>query len=369
MSDFVFEPASLADDQALRRLVASEPVPGAITVSYTREPDYFAGCGTMGPFSQVFVGRHRPTGAVGAVACRAVRRLFVNGEAREIGYLGQLRVASAFQGRALLRQGFRALEPLINDGRVPGYVTTIIEQNRQAMALLVDRPRPGLPRYREVARLETLVFAARALRRAPPEGCTLETAATANLGAIVGFLNREGRRRQFALVHDVADFAPGSPATRDLALEDLFVARRGAAIVGVLGLWDQSSYKQSVVRGYAGALGRWRHAVNLMAPLAGWPRLPAPGARVRHAYASFAAIENDDAEVFSWLLRLALARARQRGQDHVLLGLDDRDPLIQAARRLRPVVYASRVYTVSWDDGAFHASLDRRPTRLEVATL
>ncbi len=369
MSDFVFELASPSDDAALRRLVASEPVPGSIAVSYTREPDYFAGCGAMGPFTQVFVGRHRPTGALGAVACRAVRRLFVNGEPREVGYLGQLRVASAFQGRALLRQGFRALRPLIDDGRVPVHVTTIIEQNRQAMALLVDRPRPGLPRYRELARLGTLAFAARALRSTPPEACTLETGTTASPAAIVDFLNRDGRRRQFALVHDVADFAPDNPATRGFALEDLFVARRRSAIVGVLGLWDQSAYKQSVVRGYTGALGRWRRALNVIAPLLGRPRLPEPGARLRHAYASFAAVENDDPCVFSWLLRLALTRARQRGHDYVLLGLDSRDPLAPAARRLRPVVYPSRICTVSWDDGAFHATLDGRPTRLEVATL
>jgi hypothetical protein len=369
VSDFVFEPAEPGDDEALRRLVASEPVPGSITVSYAREPDYFAGCGTMGPFSQVLVCRHRATGAVAAVGCRAVRRLFVNGEAREIGYLGQLRIASAYQGRALLRQAFRAFRPLIDDGRVPLHVTTIIERNRQALGLLVDRPRPGLPRYREVGRLETLVFAARALRSPPPESCTLETGATAELAAIVAFLNREGRRRQFALVHDLADFAPDSTATQGFRLEDLFVARRHGAIVGVLGLWDQSAYKQSVVRGYAGALGRWRGALNLIAPVLGRPRLPEPGARLRHAYASFAAIEDDEPSVFSWLLRLALTRARQRGQDHVLLGLDSRDPLLPAARRLHPLVYPSRIYTVSWDDGAFHASLDGRPTRLEVATL
>jgi hypothetical protein len=369
VSDFVFEPARCADDEALRSLVAAEPVPGSIAIAYTREPDYFAGCASMGPVSRVFVCRHRPTGAVAAVACRVVRRLFVNGEPREIGYLGQLRVASAFQGRALLRQGFRSLRPLIDDGRVPAHVTTIIEQNRQALGLLVDRQRPGLPRYREVGRLETLAFAARALRGAPPEACTLETGATADLGGIVDFLNREGPRRQFALVHNVADFAPESPATLGLALEDLFVARRHGTIVGVLGLWDQSAYKQSVVRGYAGVLGRWRRALNLVAPVLGWPRLPEPGTCLRHAYACFAAIENDDACVFSWLLRLALARARERGQDYVLLGLDARDPLAPVARRLRPMVYPSRVYTVSWDDGSFHASLDRRPMRLEVATL
>ena len=254
MSDFVFEVATPDDDAALRCLVASEPVPGSITVSYTREPDYFAGCATMGPFSQVLVGRHRPTGALAVIGCRAVRRLFVNGEPREVGYIGQLRIASAFRGRALLRQAFRFLRPLMSDGRAPVHLTTIIEQNRQAMGLLVDLHRPGLPRYREVGRLETLVFAARALRSTPPAACTIETGATADLGAMVDFLNREGRRRQFALVHEVADFAADSPATQGLELDDVFVARRngGGGIVGVLGLWDQSAYKQSVVRGYAG---------------------------------------------------------------------------------------------------------------------
>ena len=193
MSDFVFGLARPADDEALRRLVASEPVPGAITVAYAREPDYFAGCGTMGPFSQVLVCRHRPTGAVAVVGCRAVRRLFVNGEAREIGYLGQLRVASAFQGRALLRRAFRFLPAADRaTGGVPVHVTTIVEQNRQAMGLLVDHPRPGLPRYRELGRLETLVFAARALRSTPPEACTLETGATTDLAARRGLPEPRG---------------------------------------------------------------------------------------------------------------------------------------------------------------------------------
>jgi hypothetical protein len=52
-----------------------------------------------------------------------------------------------------------------------------------------------------------------------------------DVGDLVAFLGRQGRRRQFAVCHSEADFAPGSAATLDLVMEDLFVARPAGAIV------------------------------------------------------------------------------------------------------------------------------------------
>jgi hypothetical protein len=369
VSDFVFESARADDDEALRQLVASEPVPGAITIRYCREPSFFAASSLLATSWQVFVCRHRPSGGLAAVASRAVRRLFVNGAPTEVGYLGQLRIASGFQGRALLRQGFRSLRPLIDDGGVAGHVTTIIEGNGEARGLLVDHARPGLPRYREVGRLETLALAARELGARRPDGCALATGADVDLGEVVAFLNREGARRQFATHHSEADFGGERPATRDFALSELLVARRQGAIVGTLGLWDQSAFRQSVVQAYEGALATWRRALNCVAPLMGRPQLPAPGTRLRYGYACFGAIAGDDTAVFNWLVRLVLARARARGLECVLLGLDSRDPLRAIARQLRPVVYASRIYAVAWEEDALHRMLDARPTGLEVAAL
>ncbi len=47
--EFSFELARPADDLALRKLLAETPMPGRITVSFERQPNYFMGCSIMGP--------------------------------------------------------------------------------------------------------------------------------------------------------------------------------------------------------------------------------------------------------------------------------------------------------------------------------
>src|SRR5688500_16082267 len=109
---FHFDLATPDDDPAIRRLLATNPVPGHITLSYEREPDYFAGCGTMGHFWQVLVAREEETGRVVGLACRATRPLFVNGQVEEVGYLSQLRVDNAYRGRWLVAKGFHKMHAL-----------------------------------------------------------------------------------------------------------------------------------------------------------------------------------------------------------------------------------------------------------------
>jgi hypothetical protein len=138
---FTFELAKPEDDAALRQLLANNAMPGHIRISYQREPNYFAGCGTMGHLWQIIVGRQQPRGELTGLACRATRPLFVNGEEQEIGYLGQLRIDKRFRGRWILPRSFRYLRTLHNDGQVQAYLSTIIEDNRIAQGLLVQKPR------------------------------------------------------------------------------------------------------------------------------------------------------------------------------------------------------------------------------------
>ncbi len=158
VGEWVVELARPEDDAALRRLVASNPVPGRITLGFEREPSYFAGCRAMGPFTQVAVARHRESGVIGAMACRAVRPRFVNGSEQPVGYLSQLRVDRPYRGQWLGAAVLRALPLLHADGRTQGYLATITDGNEEARGLLVRRARRGLPLFRPLARLHTLAL-------------------------------------------------------------------------------------------------------------------------------------------------------------------------------------------------------------------
>ena len=357
--DVAFSLATSADDAGIRRLLSSNPIPGKIRIRYEREPDYFAGCATMGA-TQVLVARAEER--VIGVACRAIRPMYINGERADVGYLGQLRVDPHFRGRWLVLRGFRKLHELHRQSPPRGYVTTIIEGNDEAEGVLVRRARGPMPRYRKLDRLMTLALpTARA-----PRVERLES--KRSLAEIVAFLNREGRRKNFFPVYDEQSFFDGT--TRGFDPKDFIVVERDGVIAGVAGLWDQSAYKQSIVDAYDPLTRAARPIYNTAAKVLRRATLPKPGTALRFGYGSFFCAVNDDAAIARELIVRLLAAARARGLDHLLVGFAESDPLLSTARAFRHVAYPAGIFTVAWDDGNdFHDGLDARPRFLEIASL
>jgi len=137
-----------------------------------------------------------------------------------------------------------------------------------------------------------------------------------------------------------------------LAIEEIRIARRDGAIAGVMALWDQSAYKQTIVRGYSG----WMRMAQ--------PFLPPVGENIRSAYAAL--ISASTPAVFSDLLREVNHLASERKFDYLLVGLDARDPNLPAARKYRHFAYPSTLYL---NDGGLHEQLDQRPAYVDIATL
>lgn len=368
MMEFTFELATPADDPAIRRLLATNPIPGSPLVTYEREPDYFLGCATIGSFCQVLVGRHWPGGEIIGIACRATRSLFVNGEAQEIGYLSQLRIDARYRGRWLISRGFHALRQLHDDKRTAGYLAAITTANAVAQGLLVERPRRHFPSFRPIADIQTLALILRP-RGMPRPSDAIERGSAHNLGAIVAFLRQQGAARQFFPAYTESDFLE-NPRTRGFKVEDFFVARQRGEIVGVIGLWDQSAYKQTVVQAYPGWLGRLRPAYNLGTRLLGAQPLPPPGQPIRFTYASFVCVAPHAPAAFRALLGHVYAIAAARGHAYLMIGLVAGDPLLAEARRYAHIAYHSRLYTVCWaDGGGFYERLDQRLPYAEIAAL
>ncbi len=364
---FRYRLATPADDAALRRLTRAAPMPGSVAVTYEREPDFLLGNGPLGDAVETLVAEEGGSGRVVAAASRAVRRAFVGGEERRVGYLSGLRVDPAFQGRHLTASGFRALRRLHDADPVPFYLATITAGNRQARGLLAEKPRGSVPAFRPLAEVTTLVLVVRRRVRVPASPFEIEAGSAASWPETVAFLREHGRRYAFFPVLTEGDL--GTPLLQGLGAEDFILARRGGELVGAVALWDQGAYKQTVVRGYGGAL-RWaRPLVNVGARAVGAAPLPAVGEPLRSAYAAFLCTRGEeDPRLVRVLLRATLREAARRGHAFVPLGLAEGDPRLAAARRLLHIPYASTLYTAAWPDGHVPDLRGRTP-HVEVATL
>jgi hypothetical protein len=372
MSNITFNLATPGDDPELRRLLRENPFPGKISVSFEREPNYFIGANLGNSIHQTVIARDGSSGEAIAMGGRSIRDVYINGIVKRVGYLSDLRISKGY--RVMRRELSRALTYFHNlhqDGHVPFYLSSIIEDNLAARRLF-SAGLPGLPNFQEYARLYTLaIYCRRKRRRLPmPNGLRSTRGSSARIKEITACLQRNAVRYQFAS-HWNSDSLFNPDHTPDLAPEDFFLAQDGEKVVGCLALWDQSRFKQTVVRGYAGSLARWRGLVNVGARIFGWPILPSPHEPFHHSYACHLAVDDDNPRIFASLLRAVYNHAATQDNSYFMIGLSEAHPFLPIVKSsYRNITYKSQLYLVAWEDGLREVSrVDNRVPGLEIAII
>jgi hypothetical protein len=370
-----FDLATPADDAEIRRLLRENPMPGRIGISLEREPDAAVAASVEGDVHHTIVARDPLDGRLIAMGSVSVRQRYVNGEPTRVGYLGQLRLDHRVRPRAtVILGGYQWLRHLHESLGVKLYLTSIAADNLPARRLL-ERGLPRMPTYRPVGTFVTSLFPQQVLptarRRADVK---LEGISVDRVSEVLECLERNGRRFQFAPVWREAEIAGRMRCDDPIELEFQAATRQGR-VIGCVGSWDQSAYKQAVVRSYAPKLARWRGVINRFGRPLGVPHLPAVGTPLDLMYLSHLAVDDDDPAVFQTLLRYGCSPIDKWMDDaaagYYVLGLDERHPLFRAIpRRARRQTYRTTLYAVHWEDGRAAAeALDGRPCHPEAALL
>ena len=363
--------AFLADSRHSRDLSAltgEVAMPGSVELIFGRHPDFFHGLDVQGKFNQIGVCYDGER--ISGMGCRSIKPMYVQGTQVGFGYLNSLRRARGAP-RGVTRAIFRLLHEVHQDQRAPGYLTTVVEGNHAAAGAMVQARDPMMPHFFDLGPFHVHAIFLNRRRRAQrfPAGVNIVRGSLASLPAIVAFLQREGARRQFYPCYTAQDFT--TVFTRGFAPEDFFLALRKDEIVGVMGVWDQESYKQHQVAGYHGVL-RARPVINLALDGLGYPRLPAVGETLRNINLGFVAVADDDPTVCHQLFDAIYQDVKGRDYNLLFAGFHARDPLRPVLSRYRGVVYTSRLYLACWEDGlgiCRPLAADSRVPYLELATM
>jgi len=268
-----------------------------------------------------------------------------------------------------LRRGYRFFHKLQSGAPADFYFTAIASDNERARKFL-ERGLPGMPVYEFIGEFVTLLLPAE--RRndgkvrwecARPETRAPETS------ELIGHLSEYGRRYQFSPHWSTPDLSALAPL--GLSAEAFRTVRENGRLIATAALWDQRSFKQTVIRGYAPWLARLRPALNVAAWIAGRPRLPALGARLNHAFASHVALAPDKPDALAALIQTLRTDAAARELSWLTLGFATNDPHLAVVRaKFRYREYRSRIYVVRWQDlGGSASELDGGVLGPEVALL
>ena len=365
MPQVSFQAASAADDADLRRLLRDNPMQqGGLTLSFRREPSYFAACSVLGQSAEVFVGRDTQTGALAGVGARYHLPAFINGQAQSIVYLADLRVQTAYRNSIHLRRAYQFLRQRHAAAPAAVYTSMILQDNRAALATIAAQ-RAGLPPYHAQGTVHTPLILLGRQKPALVAPCTIRRATAADWANIVAFLNRENARYQFAPVYHENDLANGR--LRGMQPENIFIAEAGGAIVGTLALWQQSAFRQIHIDAYRGAWRLIRPVYNALARLTPLAPLPRAGEALKYAYLSLMAVQHDDLAVFRALLRQAYRASHGTGLHYLIGAFHERHPLRPAFADYAGIPSGGQLFTVQFDSEPY--PLDGRVPYIDAAAI
>jgi hypothetical protein len=362
MTRYHFRASGPEDDAALRARMAADWLRGPLSVSFRREPSYFAGSALQGESAQVHVCVDSDSGALIGMGARVMTQLFVNGEPRRVGLLSDARLAPEARSGTLVARGYKLLRQLHEADPVDFYVTAILDGNRTALQSLASG-RAGLPTYRDFGRMLTPAIHLDLPRPAlQSPGVLLRRAEEADQAALHELLDRASRRRQFARVPTA--LPPG------LQVGDFFVAERGSQLVATLAAWDQGALRQTHIEAYSPALAALRPLYNAAARLLPLKALPPPGARIPYLYLASVALLDDDFPLWRALLRHAYRELRRGPWHYAITALHEADPMAAALREYRRIAAAGRIFVVHYAEAAAAVdAIDRRTSYLDMARI
>jgi hypothetical protein len=362
---FEFALATESDDGELRELLRHISMPGNITLAFLREPLFFLAEQVGSTASQVIVCRDRQQGQIVGMGSRSFRCVYIDGKPTNVGYLSMLRGIAQARGNIGLARGYKYLKELHADGAVPYYFTTILDDNTEATRLLTSG-RAGLPIYQPVARLVAYLIPLARKRRGQKSSSAVSRGERDYLPQAVAFLQEWNSCYQFAPVYTLQDMLRESDLLPDFSWENLYVYHEHGKVLGTLGVWDQQSFKQTVVTAYSRKMQVIRPLYNLYAYARGIPRLPRAGASINVLYASFV---SGNRPVFAQLLRQACADWSGKDYDYLSVGFCTNNECSSAASRYATQRIASTLYIVYWPDSEVLLPQTDRPVHLEIATL
>jgi hypothetical protein len=343
---FCLAVATPEHDSAIRQLLRENPMQGSIDLSFEREPSFFKGMGIA--CEKEYVVLAFSSSRLVCLGRCVVRRQWLGGAVRRVGYLSELRLDKSARGRfEILRRGYAYFEKLQRGDPADIYFTSIASDNHRARQLL-ERGIRGLPIYSYLSDFVTLLLPVPKLKlQKRRTAIPWESTTLSSLREVVDFLNARGAECEFATAW--SESALLSLEAHGLALNDIRIVRDRGEIVACVALWDQRSFRQTVIRGYSRSLRVARPLLNLSAGILGRGRLPSVGSVLRYAALSPFAISKRFESRVNDVVESLFPDAAGKGIEYLAVGFDASDPKAALiGRNFKTRIYCSRLYRVAW---------------------
>lgn len=341
---FYIRRAEQGDSEALITLINDTPQQGSICLNFERSPNFFHATDTTTTEPEVWLMEDNNKQRLAASFSIGKRYVYVNGEKRLTRYGNDLRIHQDYKGGRTLFRLFKKYRDLMQDEWMQ---TVILEENKSSINT-VGSGRLSLPNYHEAGKLVTHMIALN--QKIEKSKHTIRRAGSSDIKSMQDFFDQNAKKKQFYPYYDFSEIDSGNPYYRNLNLNSYFLCFNDKELVGIAGVWDQKSFKQTRFLSYHGNIKVLRHISNFNSKLFGGLNLPAPGSLGNYISMHSVLCKDNDPLLLKSLIAQIMSDYRNSSYDALILGFDQQDILHKGVENLKRHSLTSNHYLASYGE-------------------
>lgn len=241
--------ATQEDNYRLLELARETPMKGAMSIEVDRSPDYFRLSKLQGSESKIFVAEQSGK-LLGVVGC-AFRNVSLFGKETCIAYVGGIKV------RESAKKGFSAFHLMKNirdylyDSKARLAILLVLNDNNEMVSILSGRA--GIPRFYLINkyRISYLLYLY-SLRIS--NNYLIRESTQSDLKELASLFSEFYSKMELSPIWAAEKLSSIIETEPNFSYENILVALSNDSIVAAVSIWDQSSFKKTIVLRYSGFL-------------------------------------------------------------------------------------------------------------------
>ncbi len=330
----VFCQAESGDSGRILEILESSAANGSIELLYTRRPDACLSYKKESEEAEVYVVKDDEK-ILGTVA-QIPREVYIGGEIKKAAYICGLKKDINYSG--FVNWGRAFFRSMVKED-IDSYFCSVVSDNSDIINMF-DKRKRSIAVTERVQRYTTYMIAPRFRFKLKERGHTFRRAEREDADRIIEFLNSEGRKKDlFPLIRNLEQFT-------DLRLEDFFILEGGDGILAAGALWDQSGYRQYIVKKYNGIM-RFARLLNPLLGLLGYIRLPRENENISFPMLSFF-LSRDDNEEYCKAFLNNIAAEIKKNYGMFVVGAAESYFAGKIYKKLKSIHFDTEIYSVNF---------------------
>ena len=325
--------ASPSDGKELLRILESSAAKGSIELVYTRRPDAYESYMKEAGEARVFVSKDGER-TVGTCA-ELVRDVYIGGEKCKAAYVCGLKKDALYDGG--IGFGAEFIRGLQNDD-IDYYYCSVVSGNTEAQKMFENSSHSIS--MKPITEYKTYIFSPKVKIKSQKHSLLFRKATEDDIPMITEFLNAEGRKKDLFPVFTSPD------QFYSLSSKDFYLLSDGNNILAAAALWNQTEYKQYIVKKYRGLM-KLAHTANPLLSALKYITLPMENEPLDFPMLSFF-VSRDDSEEYYRIFLSEITREISRSYGMFVIGLSKGHFAAPVLNKLPSISFETRLYEIKF---------------------